>query len=123
MAYQAKWYTQGDAPSPDRPWETPWQPVSVDLAGSLKDLGASLPDWSGAIAYEAGSQIRYQGVAYEATRWNQADAPGSKNLTAGLPTWLPLDASGDASGEAAGDASGEAAGDAAGTSNTTVPMS
>lgn len=97
MAYQAKWYTQGDAPSPDRPWETPWQPVSVDLAGSLKDLVASLPDWSGAIAYEAGSQIRYQGVAYEATRWNQADAPGSKNLTTGLPTWKPLEA-GDGDG-------------------------
>jgi chitinase len=71
--------------------------VSVDLAGSLKDLVASLPDWSGAIAYEAGSQIRYQGVAYEATRWNQADAPGSKNLTTGLPTWKPLEA-GDGDG-------------------------
>ena len=91
MAYQAKWYTQGDSPNPDRPWETPWQPVSVDLASSKSDLGASLPDWSGAIAYEAGSQIRYQGVAYEATRWNQADAPGSKNLTTGLPTWQPLE--------------------------------
>ncbi len=118
MAYQAKWYTQGDTPDPDRPWETPWQPVSVDLAGSLKDLAASLPDWSGAIAYEAGAQIRYQGVAYEATRWNQADAPGSKNLTPGLPTWLPLEA-----GDATGDATSDAAGDAAGTSNTTVPMS
>jgi chitinase len=34
FAYEAKWFTLGDTPRPDRPWESPWQIIVEDDASS-----------------------------------------------------------------------------------------
>ena len=43
MAYEAKWYTLGDTPKADRPWESPWQPVSDVTTTSSSTTSTTVP--------------------------------------------------------------------------------
>ena len=43
MAYEAKWYSLGDTPKADRPWESPWQPVSDVTTTTSSSTSTSVP--------------------------------------------------------------------------------
>ncbi|MFZ4517998.1 MAG: chitinase [Microthrixaceae bacterium] len=90
MAYEAKWFTKGDSPQPDRPWETPWQPVTDLSPTEGGSAGDALPEWDGVKVYLTGERVRFQGQAYEATRWNRGDIPGPAGDPSAIPTWRPL---------------------------------
>jgi chitinase len=67
--YQARWWTQGDQPSPSpaRTSDAPWALLG-DALPDVAVVGDALPAWSGATVYEAGARVSQSGYVYEA-RW------------------------------------------------------
>ncbi len=55
LAYEAKWFTLGDTPRSDRPWESPWQVVDDVEATSDPDEPAAAPPSTAPRTASAGS--------------------------------------------------------------------
>lgn len=95
--YQAKWWTQGDLP--DNPilqaWQTPWELIGPVLPGektieqqTLPE--GTLPNWSGTQQYDAGEQIMFNGVPYQAKWWTQGDSPAAAASNPTSSPWIAL---------------------------------
>jgi len=97
-AFEAKWYSRGDTPNPDRPWETPWQPITVlsPSSGGTAGTGQALvsivglPEWSGDVVYNKGARVQFQEEPYEANNWNRETMPGDPPAEGAKATWLAL---------------------------------
>jgi chitinase len=95
--YQAKWWTQGDAPDAPVPhsWDTPWTLIGPVLPGEHPVLAPSLPPgtypaWSPITAYSKGAFVEYQGVGYVAKWWTQGAVPGADVLSPSDTPWAAL---------------------------------
>ncbi|MCL2516531.1 MAG: carbohydrate-binding protein [Microbacteriaceae bacterium] len=95
--YQAKWWTQGDAP--DNPvlntWETPWTLIGPVLPGETPipqpTVPAGLvPAWNPATAYKAGTVVELDGVPYQAKWWTQGDSPDASQASPDSSPWVAL---------------------------------
>jgi cellulose synthase/poly-beta-1,6-N-acetylglucosamine synthase-like glycosyltransferase/chitodextrinase len=95
--YQAKWYNSGDDPSAQvqDSWQTPWEllgPVlPSDHAPSIATLPAGThPAWSVGTQYQAGDQVLYQGLPYQAKWSNQGTSPGTESSDPAGSPWEAL---------------------------------
>jgi chitinase len=95
--YQAKWYNSGDDPSAQvqDSWQTPWEllgPVlPSDHAPSIATLPAgTYPAWSVGTQYQAGDQVLYQGLPYQAKWSNQGTSPGTESSDPAGSPWEAL---------------------------------
>jgi len=95
--YQAKWYNSGDDPSAQvqDSWQTPWEllgPVlPSDHAPSIATLPAgTYPAWSVGTQYQAGNQVLYQGLPYQAKWSNQGTSPGTESSDPAGSPWEAL---------------------------------
>ena len=73
--YQARWYNTGEDPQTQfqYSWQTPWQLLGPVLPGDhapviVKPTGIH-PDWSISAHYQAGNEVLYEGLPYQA-KWN-----------------------------------------------------
>lgn len=95
--YQAKWWTQGDAPDDPvlQSWQTPWKLIGPVLPGEKPVPPATLPagtypEWEGATIYNAGQRVLLNGVPYQAKWWTQGDSPAAAQSNPNSSPWLPL---------------------------------
>lgn len=95
--YQSKWWTQGDLP--DNPtlqsWQTPWELIGPVLPGEKAITQQTLPEgllpaWSGTKQYDAGAQIVFNGVPYQAKWWTQGDSPAAAASNPTSSPWITL---------------------------------
>ncbi len=75
LVYQAKWWSQGQAPTTNvaHPWDTPWEVVGTAPASDEPQSGPS--EWSPTIGYPTGSLVSYSGAVYQAKWWNMGSPP------------------------------------------------
>jgi chitinase len=95
--YEAKWWTQGDAP--DNPvlqtYESPWKLIGPVLPGETPLPPSTLPagtypEWSGAGVYDTGQRVLFKGVPYQAKWWTQGESPAAASSDAESSPWVPL---------------------------------
>jgi chitinase len=79
--YQARWYNTGEDPQTQvqYSWQMPWQLLGPVLPGDhapviVKPAG-SHPNWSISARYQAGSEVLYEGLPYQAKWNNQGVSP------------------------------------------------
>ncbi len=95
--YQAKWYNTGDDPAEQvqYAWQTPWELIGPVLPG---DHGADIPTlpagtyptWSVNTQYQAGDDVLYQGLPYQAKWANQGVSPATQSTDASGSPWKAL---------------------------------
>jgi chitodextrinase len=95
--YQAKWYNSGDDPSAQvqYAWQTPWELLGPVLPGdhapSIATLPAgTYPAWSVGAQYQAGDQVLYQGLPYQAKWSNQGVSPATESSDPAGSPWEAL---------------------------------
>ncbi|GER21741.1 glycosyl hydrolase [Zafaria cholistanensis] len=95
--YEAKWWTQGDAP--DAPVaaaaETPWTLVGPVLPGDKPEKPVTAPkglypNWSPKRAYSKGDRVLFEGRVLEAKWWNTAESPEAALRSAANTPWRVL---------------------------------
>ncbi|MFC4222280.1 chitinase [Lysinibacter cavernae] len=97
--YQAKWWTQGDAP--DNPVlqisESPWTLIGPVLPGEtpvpVPTLAPGiLPEWQKDATYVSGDRVMFLDVPYQARWWTQGDSPDASKVLPDSSPWRPLTA-------------------------------
>lgn len=95
--YQAKWWTQGDAPDDPvlQTWQTPWELVGPVLPNEKPIPQATLPagtypDWSGTETYNEGQRVLFSGVPYQAKWWTIGNSPAAASSNPDSSPWVPL---------------------------------
>ncbi|WP_448547078.1 glycosyl hydrolase family 18 protein [Thalassotalea fusca] len=68
VEYRAKWWTQGDIPTADGPWEE-----------IVPDDGQVRP-WSASKVYNGGDEVTHNGSTYQAKWWTQGQEPGKADV-------------------------------------------
>jgi len=95
--YEAKWWTQGDAP--DAPVAasdaTPWTLVGPVLPGDRPEEpvlapDGLYPDWSAKRVYTKGDRVLYEGRVLEAKWWNTEESPEAALQSAVNTPWTLL---------------------------------
>ncbi len=95
--YEAKWWTKNDLP--DNPvlqsYETPWKLVGPVLPGEKPIEQPTLPrgtypDWAGAVVYNGGDRVLFEGVPFQAKWWNQGASPAASEANSDSSPWLAL---------------------------------
>jgi chitinase len=83
QVFQSRYWHTGFAPdtpvalAQDSPWTLLGPVLPGDTPAPLPTLPAgSYPQWDGAAAYSAGSQVQLGLVPYEAKWWSQGQQPG-----------------------------------------------
>jgi cellulose synthase/poly-beta-1,6-N-acetylglucosamine synthase-like glycosyltransferase/chitodextrinase len=92
--YQARWYSTGEDPQAQYPSQTPWQLLGPVLPGEhapviVKPAGTH-PNWSVSTRYQAGSEVLYQGLPYQAKWSNQGVSPLTQGTDSSGSPWRAL---------------------------------
>ena len=94
--YQARWYNTGEDPQTQfqYSWQTPWQLLGPVLPGDhapviVKPTGIH-PDWSIGAHYQAGSEVLYEGLPYQAKWNNQGVSPLTQSTDPSGSPWRAL---------------------------------
>lgn len=95
--YEAKWWTQSDAPDDPvlQSWQTPWKLIGPVLPGEKPVPPTTLsagtyPAWAGTAIYDAGQRVLFNHVPYQAKWWTQGDSPAAAFSNPNSSPWLPL---------------------------------
>jgi cellulose synthase/poly-beta-1,6-N-acetylglucosamine synthase-like glycosyltransferase/chitodextrinase len=95
--YQARWYSTGEDPQAPAQysWQTPWQLLGPVLPGDhapvvVKPAGIH-PNWSVRARYQAGSEVLFQGLPYQAEWNNQGVSPETQSADPSGSPWRALD--------------------------------
>lgn len=98
--YVALWDTTGDQPDdPASASDAPWRLVGPVLAGETPSPTPTLaegtyPDWDPDTAYEKGTRVLFDGVAFEARWWTKGDSPAAAEVDAAASPWRQLSGDG-----------------------------
>lgn len=94
--YQARWYNTGEDPQTQfqYSWQTPWQLLGPVLPGDhapviVKPTGIH-PNWSISAHYQAGSEVLYEGLPYQAKWNNQGVSPLTQSTDPSGSPWRAL---------------------------------
>jgi cellulose synthase/poly-beta-1,6-N-acetylglucosamine synthase-like glycosyltransferase/chitodextrinase len=94
--YQARWYSTGEDPQTQvqYSWQTPWQLLGPVLPGDhtpviVKPAGVH-PNWSISARYQAGSEVLYEGLPYQAKWNNQGVSPLTQSTDPSGSPWRAL---------------------------------
>jgi chitinase len=94
--YQARWYNTGEDPQTQvqYSWQTPWQLLGPVLPGDhapviVKPAGIH-PNWSISTQYQAGSEVLYEGLPYQAKWNNQGVSPLTQSTDPSGSPWRAL---------------------------------
>ena len=94
--YQARWYSTGEDPQTQvqYSWQTPWQllgPVRPgDHAPVIVRAAGIHPNWSISARYQAGSEVLYEGLPYQAKWNNQGVSPLTQSTDPSGSPWRAL---------------------------------
>jgi chitinase len=96
--YEAKWWTQGNAP--DEPvvneWDTPWRYLGPVLPGDRPAPTTTVPDgtyaeWEPDLVYVKGDRVQLDGVPYQAKWWTRGEQPKVEVIEEGDTPWQRLE--------------------------------
>jgi cellulose synthase/poly-beta-1,6-N-acetylglucosamine synthase-like glycosyltransferase/chitodextrinase len=95
--YQAKWYNSGDDPSAQvqDAWQTPWELIGPVLPGDhspaiARPPAGTYPAWSVGTQYQAGQDVLYQGLPYQAKWVNQGVSPATQSTDPSGSPWKAM---------------------------------